>query len=72
MAAHRMAEDALPAGINRKICLDQRRQFGGEAGQYEFQDLEEFPGAKAQVFGNKGRAKRSAPACTAPISPCIA
>ena len=26
--------------------------FGGEAGQYEFQDLEEFPGAKAQVFGN--------------------
>ena len=41
--------------------------FGGEAGQYEFQDLEEFPGAKAQVFGNKGRAKRVAPACTAPI-----
>ncbi len=41
--------------------------FGGEAGQYEFQDLEEFPGAKAQVFGNKGRASRSAPACTGPI-----
>ena len=41
--------------------------FGGEAGQYEFQDLEEFPGAKAQVFGNKGRSKRRAPACTAPI-----
>jgi 5-methyltetrahydropteroyltriglutamate--homocysteine methyltransferase len=41
--------------------------FGGEAGQYEFQDLEDFPGAKAQVFGNKGRARRSAPACTAPI-----
>lgn len=41
--------------------------FGGEAGQYEFQDLEEFPGAKAQVFGNKGRARRSAPACTGPI-----
>jgi len=41
--------------------------FGGEAGQYEFQDLEDFPGAKAQVFDNKGRAKRSAPACTAPI-----
>ena len=41
--------------------------FGGEAGQYEFQDLEEFPGAKAQVFGNRGRARRSAPACTAPI-----
>ncbi|OYX65227.1 MAG: epoxyalkane--coenzyme M transferase [Sphingomonadales bacterium 32-64-17] len=42
--------------------------FGGEAGQYEFADLEDFPGAKAQVFGNKGRAKRSAPACTAPIA----
>lgn len=41
--------------------------FGGEAGQYEFADLEDFPGAKAQVFGNKGRVKRSAPACTAPI-----
>lgn len=41
--------------------------FGGEAGQYEFQDLEDFPGAKVQVFGNKGRAKRSAPACTGPI-----
>jgi 5-methyltetrahydropteroyltriglutamate--homocysteine methyltransferase len=41
--------------------------FGGEAGQYEFQDLEDFPGAKAQVFGNRGRAKRSAPACTGPI-----
>ncbi len=39
---------------------------GGEAGQYEFAYLEAFPGAKAQVFGNKGRAKRSAPACTAP------
>jgi 5-methyltetrahydropteroyltriglutamate--homocysteine methyltransferase len=42
--------------------------FGGEAGQYEFQDLEDYPGAKAQVFGNKGRSKRSAPACTAPIA----
>ncbi len=41
--------------------------FGGEAGQYEFEDLEAFPGAKAQVFGNRGRAKRSAPACTGPI-----
>lgn len=41
--------------------------FGGEAGQYEFQDLEDFPGAKAQVFGNRGRARRSAPACTGPV-----
>jgi 5-methyltetrahydropteroyltriglutamate--homocysteine methyltransferase len=41
--------------------------FGGEAGSYEFADLEAFPGAKAQVFGNKGRSRRSAPACVAPI-----
>jgi 5-methyltetrahydropteroyltriglutamate--homocysteine methyltransferase len=41
--------------------------FGGEAGQYEFEDLEQFPGAKARVFGDSGRARRSAPACTAPI-----
>jgi 5-methyltetrahydropteroyltriglutamate--homocysteine methyltransferase len=41
--------------------------FGGEAGQYEFADLEQFPGAKARVFGDAGRARRKAPACTAPI-----
>src|SRR5690606_15958294 len=41
--------------------------FGGEAGQYEFEDLEQFPGAKARVFGDTGRARRKAPACTAPI-----
>jgi 5-methyltetrahydropteroyltriglutamate--homocysteine methyltransferase len=41
--------------------------FGGEAGQYEFEDLEQFPGAKARVFGDTGRSRRSAPACTAPI-----
>jgi len=41
--------------------------FGGIAGSYEFEDLEEFPGAKARVFGDTGRARRSAPACTAPI-----
>ena len=41
--------------------------FGGEAGQYEFEDLEQFPGAKARVFGDAGRARRTAPACTAAI-----
>jgi 5-methyltetrahydropteroyltriglutamate--homocysteine methyltransferase len=41
--------------------------FGGEAGQYEFEDLEQFPGAKARVFGDAGRSRRKAPACTAPI-----
>jgi len=42
--------------------------FDGEAGQYEFEDLERFPGAKARVFGDAGRARRRAPACTAPIA----
>ncbi len=42
--------------------------FGGEAGSYEFQDLEDFPGAKAKVFGDTGRARRSAPACTSQIT----
>jgi len=42
--------------------------FDGEAGSYEFQDLEEFPGAKAKVFGDTGRARRSAPACTSEIT----
>lgn len=41
--------------------------FGGEAGSYAFQDLEEFPGAKARVFADAGRARRTAPACTGPI-----
>jgi 5-methyltetrahydropteroyltriglutamate--homocysteine methyltransferase len=41
--------------------------FGGTAGSYEFEDLEAFPGAKARVFGDTGRARRSAPACTGPI-----
>ena len=41
--------------------------FGGEAGSYEFEDLEQFPGAKARVFGDAGRARRKAPACSAPI-----
>lgn len=42
--------------------------FDGEAGSYEFQDLEEFPGAKAKVFGDTGRSRRSAPACTSAIT----
>jgi 5-methyltetrahydropteroyltriglutamate--homocysteine methyltransferase len=42
--------------------------FDGEAGSYEFEDLEQFPGAKARVFGDTGRARRSAPACTSPIT----
>jgi hypothetical protein len=46
---------APPVGLRRR------------GGQYEFEDLEQFPGAKARVFGDAGRARRKAPACTAPI-----
>ena len=42
--------------------------FGGESGSYTFQDLEEFPGAKARVFGDAGRSRRRAPACTGAIA----
>ena len=47
---------------------DRLDGFGGESGTYSFQDLDEFPGTKAKVFADTGRAKRKAPACTAPIT----
>jgi 5-methyltetrahydropteroyltriglutamate--homocysteine methyltransferase len=47
---------------------DRLHGFGGASASYTFQDLEEFPGAKARVFGDVGRSRRRAPACTGPIS----
>ncbi|MDQ4087527.1 MAG: cobalamin-independent methionine synthase II family protein [Pseudomonadota bacterium] len=47
---------------------DRLHGFGGESGSYAFQDLDEFPGTKAKVFADTGRARRKAPACNAPIS----
>ena len=47
---------------------DRLNGFGGESGKYSFQDLDEFPGTRAKVFADTGRAKRKAPACNAPIS----
>jgi 5-methyltetrahydropteroyltriglutamate--homocysteine methyltransferase len=47
---------------------DRLHGFGGSSASYSFQDLEEFPGTKAKVFGDTGRARRRAPACTGPIS----
>jgi 5-methyltetrahydropteroyltriglutamate--homocysteine methyltransferase len=47
---------------------DRLSGFGGESGSYTFQDLEDFPGAKAKVFGDAGRSRRRAPACNAEIS----
>ena len=47
---------------------DRLDGFGGESGTYSFRDLDEFPGTKAKVFADTGRAKRKAPACNAPIA----
>jgi 5-methyltetrahydropteroyltriglutamate--homocysteine methyltransferase len=47
---------------------DRLNGFGGESGKYSFRDLDEFPGTRAKVFADTGRARRKAPACNAPIS----
>ncbi|HEX5184941.1 MAG TPA: cobalamin-independent methionine synthase II family protein [Allosphingosinicella sp.] len=47
---------------------DRLDGFGGESGSYSFRDLDEFPGTKAKVFADAGRARRRAPACNGPIS----
>ena len=48
---------------------DRLTGFEGESIQsYRFQDLDEFPGSAELVANNPGRRKRSAPACTGPIS----
>lgn len=47
---------------------DRLHGFGGEGGSYAFQDLDDFPGTKAKVFGDAGRSRRRAPACDGPIS----
>lgn len=47
---------------------DRLNGFGGESGSYSFRDLDEFPGTKAKVFADTGRARRKAPACNGPIS----
>jgi 5-methyltetrahydropteroyltriglutamate--homocysteine methyltransferase len=47
---------------------DRLTGFGGESGSYTFQDLEQFPGAKARVLGDTGRSRRRAPACNAEIT----
>jgi 5-methyltetrahydropteroyltriglutamate--homocysteine methyltransferase len=47
---------------------DRLHGFGGSSGSYSFQDLDDFPGTRAKVFADTGRAKRRAPACDGPIS----
>ena len=79
-AARLMVERQAAAGIDivndgemskpsyATYIKDRLHGFGGESGTYSFQDLDEFPGTKAKVFADTGRAKRKAPACNAPIS----
>jgi 5-methyltetrahydropteroyltriglutamate--homocysteine methyltransferase len=47
---------------------DRLAGFGGEGASYAFQDLDDYPGTKAKVFGDTGRARRRALACNGPIS----
>ena len=47
---------------------DRLTGFGGEGASYAFQDLDDYPGTKAKVFGDTGRARRRALACNGPIS----
>jgi 5-methyltetrahydropteroyltriglutamate--homocysteine methyltransferase len=79
-AARLMVERQAAAGIDivndgemskpsyATYIKDRLHGFGGESGTYSFQDLDEFPGTKAKVFADTGRAKRKAPACNAPIT----
>jgi 5-methyltetrahydropteroyltriglutamate--homocysteine methyltransferase len=46
---------------------DRLDGFGGAGNSYSFQDLDDFPGTKAKVFADTGRARRSAPACDSAI-----
>jgi 5-methyltetrahydropteroyltriglutamate--homocysteine methyltransferase len=47
---------------------DRLDGFGGAGNSYAFQDLDDFPGTRAKVFADTGRAKRRAPACDGPIT----
>lgn len=47
---------------------DRLHGFGGTGASYVFQDLEDYPGAKARTADDPGRKHRRAPACNAPIS----
>ena len=47
---------------------DRLHGFGGAGNSYSFADLDDFPGTRAKVFADTGRAKRRAPACDGPIS----
>ncbi len=43
---------------------DRLRGFGGASQPLQYRDLVDFPGMARRVFGDPGRARRRAPACT--------
>jgi 5-methyltetrahydropteroyltriglutamate--homocysteine methyltransferase len=47
---------------------DRLDGFGGDGNSYSFQDLDDFPGTRAKVFADTGRARRRAPACDSAIT----
>src|SRR5204863_10088481 len=47
---------------------DRLSGFGGTSNTFVYQDLAEFPRLAQRVFGDPGRSRRKAPACTGPIA----
>jgi 5-methyltetrahydropteroyltriglutamate--homocysteine methyltransferase len=47
---------------------DRLRGFGGASQPLQYRDLVDFPGMARRVFGDPGRARRRAPACTEAVS----
>jgi 5-methyltetrahydropteroyltriglutamate--homocysteine methyltransferase len=80
-AVHEVVERQVSAGVSivndgemskpsyATYVKDRLDGFGGESPQsYRFQDLDDFPRSAERVADNPGRRKRSAPACTGPIT----
>ena len=80
-AVHDVVERQVSAGVSivndgemskpsyATYVKDRLHGFGGEAPQtYRFQDLDDYPLSAQRVADNPGRRKRSAPACTGPIT----
>jgi 5-methyltetrahydropteroyltriglutamate--homocysteine methyltransferase len=80
-AVHEVVERQVSAGVSivndgemskpsyATYVKDRLDGFDGDSPQsYHFQDLDDFPGSAARVADNPGRRKRSAPACTGPIT----
>src|SRR5262249_46187686 len=47
---------------------DRLAGFAGASHRLEYRDLVDFPGMARRVFGDPGRARRTTPACTGPLT----